>query len=72
MSPIERLKSIYKLFSLDYVDEVGDVIIQFCPIYIFSNLKEKISLPYWAENHEFLGKESVNFLGIQSMLIKKQ
>lgn len=40
------------------MDEVGDVIIQFCPVYIFSNLKEKISLPYWPENHgkcEFFG-----------------
>lgn len=40
------------------MDEVGDVIIQFCPVYIFSNLKEKISLPYWSENHgkcEFFG-----------------
>lgn len=45
------------------MDEVGDVIIQFCPVYIFSNLKEKISLPYWSENHgkcEFLGYPKYN------------
>lgn len=62
------------------MDEVGDVIIQFCPVYIFSNLKEKISLPYWSENHgkcEFLGypkyvdKEAIilTFIYFQSLFV---
>lgn len=54
------------------MDEVGDVIIQFCPVYIFSNLKEKISLPYWSENHgkcEFLGYPKYVYLFIYLLSI---